>query len=344
MAYYGQVSIGTPRQAFSVVYDTGSANLLVPGSDCSSAACKEHVQFDRAESSSALRVNCDGSPTTSEEDADELTITFGTGHMRGKCMQDSICIGSMCTPGNFVSAIEESSSPFASFSFDGVLGLSRESMAQSVQFSMMHRLVAKGLLKMPLFSVFLSDSDAESSEITFGEIREGHMASELMWLPVTNPSGYWEVRFEDITFDGRPQKLCKDCRVALDTGTSMLAGPSDLVTKLQNRLKVDGRCDNYRDLPKLGFLVGGITFNLWPSDYVNNDHDSYCNLALMKLDVPPPRGPLFIFGIPFLQKYFTVYDHSQSRVGLAVANHSGVRPESLMAVVDANEAGASPTL
>jgi len=41
----------------------------------------------------------------------------------------------------------------------------------------------------------------------------------------------------------------------------------------------------------------------------------------MDLDVPPPMGPLFIFGIPFLQKFFTVYDHSSKQVGFALAKH-----------------------
>mmetsp|Transcript_35449 Transcript_35449/g.74506 ORF Transcript_35449/g.74506 Transcript_35449/m.74506 type:complete len:202 (+) Transcript_35449:334-939(+) len=41
----------------------------------------------------------------------------------------------------------------------------------------------------------------------------------------------------------------------------------------------------------------------------------------MTLDVPPPKGPLFIFGDPFLRRFVTIYDRSGPRVGFAVAKH-----------------------
>jgi hypothetical protein len=157
------------------------------------------------------------------------------------------------------------------------------------------------------------------------------MASELFWVDVERQSGYWEVQIEDIAIDNEPQNLCEDCRVAVDTGTSQLAGPSSVIARLSKLLNLEPNCRNYHTLPKVGFVIGRHILNLNPSDYVDKSSE-YCDLSLMSLDVPPPKGPLFVFGIPFLQKYYTVYDHGSKRVGFAVAKHKGHAAEPLVSL------------
>jgi hypothetical protein len=120
--------------------------------------------------------------------------------------------------------------------------------------------------------------------------------------------------------------------VAVDTGPSQLAGPSSVIARLQKLLAVSPSCDNYDSLPKVGFVIGKHILNLEPRDYIDRSegYSPYCDVSLMSLDVPPPKGPLFVFGIPFLQKYYTVYDHKEKRVGFAVARHEGEEPEALI--------------
>jgi saccharopepsin len=322
-AYFGRLDIGHPAQSFSVVFDTGSGNLLVPADDCQSEACHKHDRFYQSKSPSAREVSCEGTPLVEGEEPphDEVTITFGTGEIWGRCLQDKICIGSVCDRGSFIAATYESRNPFESFAFDGVLGLGLLSMSQGEDFNIMHRMQTHDALKQSLFSVFLSDLDAERSEVTFGEVKHEHLASDLFWVNVARDSGYWEVQIADITIDDHPQDLCPNCYVAVDTGTSELAGPSDVVDTLAEKLNVLMDCSNYDSLPKLGFVVGDHILNLEPTDYVDKD-GSRCDVSLMPLDVPPPKGPLFVFGIPFLQKFYTVYDEANRRIGFGVAKHA----------------------
>merc|ERR1719414_670013 len=72
--------------------------------------------------------------------------------------------------------------------------------------------------------------------------------------------------------------------------------------------------------------------NLQPQDYVDKGSEG-CEVSLMPLDVPPPNGPLFIFGDPFLRKFYTAYDRANAQVGFAAARHVDVSPEEASALL-----------
>lgn len=214
-----------------------------------------------------------------------------------------------------------------------MLGLALDQMSQGETFNLMDRMVSSGSLQKPLFSVFLSDSDAEESEITFGDYKREHMASPLFWVPVSKPTGYWQVQINDITLNNNKLNLCANCQVAVDTGTSQLAGPSEIIEELSRKLDVKSDCSNYHSLPDLGFVIGESILNLKPVDYVDrSDAGDSCEVGLMSLDVPPPNGPLFIFGDPFLRKFYTVYDRENMKVGFATAKHRGVAADESLLV------------
>lgn len=47
------------------------------------------------------------------------------------------------------------------------------------------------------------------------------------------------------------------------------------------------------------------------------EQDMECHPAFMAIDVPPPRGPLFVFGEYFLRKFYTVFDRDRLLIGFA---------------------------
>jgi hypothetical protein len=320
--YYGEVVVGNPGQKFLVVFDTGSGNLLVPSVDCTDESCNKHHRFDSAKSKSAKQIGfaaTDG-PVGKDGDRDIVTITFGTGEMSGVFVKDKLCIGDICSVANFVAATEMSDEPFSFVPFDGILGLALEQMSESPRFNLIDAMIAQKVLRQDLFSVYFGAEDGEDSEITFGEYKTSRMASPLFWANVSVP-GYWQVEMKDISIKGKEQGLCKPhCQVAVDTGTSLLAGPTEIIDKLTTSLNVADDCSNYDQLPSLGFVVNGHILELAPHDFVDKD-ETGCTVGLMPLDVPPPKGPLFVFGDPFLRKYYTVYDRKNMRVGFAAATH-----------------------
>jgi hypothetical protein len=313
--------IGTPPQEFQVVFDTGSGNLIIPSKECKSEACKMHRMFDSKESSTAVNVAFADTPDDEVKpsgDRDVVTITFGTGEISGLFVKDHICIGDICTHGDFIAVTEETDQPFSLVPFDGIFGLGLPQMSEAPHFNVLDCMIRDKVLKKNMFSVYLAADDNDESEISFGQIASHRMASELVWVPVSNP-GYWQVEMKDVVVGADPQELCKGkCQVAVDSGTSLLAGPSEIVSALNGILDVKDDCSNFDSLPDLGFLIGGHTLKLSPDDYVDREGRT-CSVALMTMDVPPPKGPLFIFGDPFLRKYYTVYDRENLKVGFALS-------------------------
>jgi len=327
--YYGQISVG--GQPFLVVFDTGSGNLLLPSTSCTDDACTSHKRYDPKKSTSAQQIAFADQPDAvvkPDGDRDVVTITFGTGETSGVFVKDNICVGDICAVGDFVASTSESDEPFSLVPFDGILGLALPQMSEGDSFNLVDCMIKQKVLKQNLFSVFFGASDDEASEISFGEYKQERFHGEITWAPVTT-AGYWQVAMDDIYLNDTQQHLCgKSCQVAVDTGTSLLAGPSDIINSLIDKIDVATDCSNYNSLPMLGFSVGGKRLELAPEDYVDKDAEANeCSVGLMTLDVPPPKGPLFIFGDPFLRKFYTVFDRENLRVGFAPAKHPPPAPE-----------------
>lgn len=118
--YYGEISIGTPPQTFSVVFDTGSANLWVPSSRCKgfNLACFLHRRYASDKSDTFVR---DGTP---------FAIKYGSGSMSGFISHDKISVGSLTLKNaSFAEAVTEPGAAFVLSKFDGILGLAYPSLS-----------------------------------------------------------------------------------------------------------------------------------------------------------------------------------------------------------------------
>merc|ERR1711907_663648 len=75
-------------------------------------------------------------------------------------------------------------------------------------------------------------------------------------------------------------------------------------------------CGKKSSLPSLSVTLGGKAFALSPDDYVISV-SGQCLFAFMPIDVPPPRGPLWIMGDVFMRKYYCVFDYGNKKMRIA---------------------------
>lgn len=356
-AYFGWISLGTPigSQVFSVVFDTGSAHLVVPSASCRSPACLQHRRFWRRDSETAVDVNHDGSAVAAGDARDQITVSFGTGEVTGVFVRDKICLGLEkrepeqgkvpCTDIHTVVATEMSDEPFSAFAFDGVLGLALTGLSQTEQFNYLFRIEQEKQMNSAMFSIFIaSEEDNEPAELTFGGYKTERLASPVQWSPVARPHlGYWLLQIKEVKVAGKPLPYCEtgDCYGVVDSGTSLIASPTSVVEDVSMRLQLplryavgpDGdKCSSEVPDADLEFVLeGGLTLTMNPSDYgrpVTRTRGkasvNVCEPMLMSIDVPPPLGPkLFILGEPIFRKYYTIFDPAKQMVGFGKAVHVG---------------------
>jgi hypothetical protein len=284
-SYSGAISIGRPLQEFRVVFDTGSGHLVLPSAECESPSCLIHNRYNQSASLTAVPINADGSEVIGNEEADQVTIGYGTGEVTGEFVSDEVCLGpanltevnatQLCDTVHVVMAVEMSKQPFKKFGFDGILGLGLSSLALSKKFSFFDRVAGGKQIQNPHFGVFLTDGeDGDEPEIAFGGHDPKRLLGSLAWSPVIRPDlGYWQLEILSVRVDGKVLDFCNDgkCRGVMDTGTSHLGIPTPYDSVLEDLLISDAEdltdCRQVK-APLLEFEFRNFNMTLYPEDYM----------------------------------------------------------------------------
>jgi saccharopepsin len=389
-AYFGELTVGDPPVTFTVVFDTGSGHLILPSTYCHSETCKVHTRYRRSMSNTAKDIDYDGTIVEPGQPRDQITISFGTGEVTGVFVEDVVCLGEKkelvqaladhgvngdedsfeneterlpegCVRLRMIASTDMSQDPFESFNFDGVMGLGLDGLSQAPEFNFLDVMAQNSHLQAgtapQTFSVFLGDGEAEESEISFGGWKQEHLTGTLGWSNVVKPEeGHWMIQIKSLKVAGETLSFCDDgeCRAVVDTGTSLLAVPTDIFPELYELLKHSAHRSGECGVSGIGYdldiELDNFTVSLGPKDYARPEaresefdqpwqqalsktefdansrirNDVMCKPMLMSMDLPAPLGPkLFILGEPVLRKYYTVYDGKEKRVGFGRAIHSG---------------------
>ncbi|KAL2194847.1 vacuolar protease A precursor [Corynascus similis CBS 632.67] len=310
--YFSEITLGTPPQKFKVVLDTGSSNLWVPSVECGSIACYLHSKYDSSASS------------TYKKNGTSFEIRYGSGSLSGFVSQDTLTIGDITVKGqDFAEATSEPGLAFAFGRFDGILGLGYDRISVNGIVPPFYKMIEQKLIDEPVFAFYLADGE-EGSEVVFGGVDQDRYKGKITTIPLRRKA-YWEVDFDAISYGDDTAEL-ENTGVILDTGTSLIALPSQLAEMLNAQIGAKKNyagqyaidCNKRDSLKDVTFNLAGYNFTLGPYDYVLEVQGS-CISTFMGMDFPAPTGPLAILGDAFLRRYYSIYDLGADTVGLAEA-------------------------
>eukprot|EP00616_Rhizochromulina_sp_CCMP1243_P012565 CAMPEP_0118968202 /NCGR_PEP_ID=MMETSP1173-20130426/5458_1 /TAXON_ID=1034831 /ORGANISM="Rhizochromulina marina cf, Strain CCMP1243" /LENGTH=392 /DNA_ID=CAMNT_0006917283 /DNA_START=54 /DNA_END=1232 /DNA_ORIENTATION=+ len=325
--YYGEIQLGTPAQSFEVIFDTGSSNLWVAGSACDDS-CGRHPEYD-SDASSTYQAN-----------GTLFKIVYGSGACTGYLSTDTLSWAGMELPAQTFAEVNDASGMGVAYKighFDGILGLAFDELAvcdypyvSDCVETPFHRSMELGMLDSSVFAFYLGDMKnfgryGYDGELTIGGTDPAYYEGEIQWHDLKS-ADYWRINIDSISVDGEDFTTDRTRVAIVDSGTSLITGPTSAVDELASSLNAtkvpltgEYFVDCGADIPSMTVTIDGTDYELEGSDLILESGGD-CLLLIMGLDLTG-TGVNWILGDVFMRKYYSVFDYENERVGFAPAVH-----------------------
>ncbi|CAM9273864.1 unnamed protein product, partial [Hapterophycus canaliculatus] len=177
--YVGMIGIGSPLQYLSVVLDTGSSDLWIPGMGCT--ACGNHATFDGSKSTT-FGLLTEG--TGSQEEPQMFEVDYGSGSVLGMEGVDNVSLAGLDLSEVRFGLVLYEDQQIRTFMMDGIAGLGFSGLSMVTSPTLLE-LLHRDHPEVPnVFSVYLScdPSDTEKpSHMLFGSYDLGIVSETASW-------------------------------------------------------------------------------------------------------------------------------------------------------------------
>jgi cathepsin D len=184
----GSISVGTPPVIYTVSFDTGSSDLILPGSNCDT--CDGHTLYN---------------PSTSSTSTD-LGTTFSTQYSDGDSASgeqytDTVTISGLTATKQTLGAATHYSSGLESSSFpaDGIMGLGFQRLSILGARPVFQTLIKEGQVSSHVFAMKLAGG---GSELTLGGTNQRLYKGSVTFVPIDPALGYWQATFDSLKVGG----------------------------------------------------------------------------------------------------------------------------------------------
>ncbi|CAE6507438.1 unnamed protein product [Rhizoctonia solani] len=311
LLWAGTITIGTPGQSFLIDFDTGSADLWVPSSSCTSSGCSPHKKYTASSSS------------TSSKKSGTFSIEYGDGSTAsGPIYTDTVTVAGLSATSQYFSPVTSESSSFSSDPEDGILGLAFNSISSIGQPTLIDNLYSQGKISAPTFAFRLATTGSElylggvdSAKYT-GSITYAALTSKTYWLTTGSSSVGSTVGYSGA--------------MIIDSGTTIIVGPTSSVSTWWSKVSGAAACSTsvcgttgyYTYLcaspPTVSFTFNGAKFTIPSTDFNLGTIDNAgtrCVGAIVGTSGVPDNA--WIVGDTLMKQTYTVFDQTNSRVGFA---------------------------
>ncbi|GAA5899474.1 pepsin-like aspartic protease [Sporobolomyces salmoneus] len=327
--WYGEIDIGTPAAGFSVVLDTGSADLIVAEPNCE--GCKSDTPGYQPSSSSTAS-------TTSQN----FQITYGSGSAEGTLVSDIVSIANYTVQSQTFAACSTLNN-IVDGELSGILGLGFQTIASSGATPLVQALAQEGKLPEEVFGfafethVFTTASSptAPGGTLTIGGVDTSAYSGSINWIEIVQPAGYWSIPLQDISVGGQSLGISVD-QVVIDTGTTLIGVPTSIAENIYSQIPnsqsitLDG-ASGYYSFPcsqtvQVSLKFGGQTYSIDPTQFNGGAVDNFgrqCLGAIFSLTTGS-NSPSIIVGDAFLTGVYSAYRFSSPEaVGFATLGSGG---------------------
>ncbi|KAG1864674.1 aspartic peptidase domain-containing protein [Suillus subalutaceus] len=324
VSYIAKVGVGSPPTTYNLIVDTGSSNTWV-------GAGTAYVKT-----------------STSVNTGQPVAVGYGSGSFSGTEYTDTVTLGSGLTITKQSIGVASTASGFTGV--DGILGIGPVDLTEGTLTNsptatiptVTDNLDSQGTISQKVVSVFFGPTTSQTitnGELTFGGTDAAKYTGDIGYTPSTTTSPastYWGID-QSITY-GSTTILSSTAGI-VDTGTTFLYIATDAYTKYKSETggTVDGATGllsvssaKYSALKNLNFHIGSNTYTLtpnaqiWPRSLNTNIGGSSKAIYLIVYDIGTDTGAGFDFvnGYTFLERFYSVFDTTNSRVGFATTSYT----------------------
>ncbi|KAF7312469.1 Acid protease [Mycena indigotica] len=311
LEWAGTISIGTPAQKFLIDFDTGSSDLWVPSSSCTSSVCKSKSRFAASSSS------------TSSKKSGTFSIQYGDGStVSGPVYTDTVNVAGVAATKQYFSPVTTLSSSFSGDPIDGILGLAFPAISNLGQNPFFYTAENSGNVDSNVFSFYLAST---GSELYLGGTNPSLYSGDVEYVPVASSSGFWQATGAKIKVGSTT--VVSGFQTIIDSGTTIMYGPPAAVKKVFAQVSGSKLFDSTNGFysypcntpPKLSFNYGGKDWTISAANInlgQTTSGSSSCVASLAAQDLGLGSN-VWLLGDSFMKNAYTVFDVDQEAVGFA---------------------------